>query len=295
MLEMTKGISQERRDYSNRRGGTVKNVGVYNIEVPEGREREIDDVTVQKIYDSLPLHGLIQPIGVRQNDSGLTLAYGEHRYRAWIQRYNESIEDGTLEDGRWGLIPCVVYESGTTDDDLKLLELHENLLRKDLTKSEKDRISAKVLKMLDSGSSQNKKVVKNKNKSMTTFKIPKQKEILELLNVNQTSFTRDFKAYQEQAGINVNWTKLDKGQYDGFIKFFEDRAEASKAEDEQKTNEDNMAKLNKAEKTYNDALIKIHNLVIKTVKDAKAYGLDDKSDSILNTVRKALGSIYQES
>jgi len=116
-------------------------------------------------------------------------------------------------------------ESGTTDDDLKLLELHENLLRKDLTKSEKDRISAKALKMLGLESSEKSKVPKNQKFQKGTFKVPPRKEILQLLNTVSSKFSADFKAYQEQAGIDVNWTKLNKAQYDGFRKFFDDRAD----------------------------------------------------------------------
>ena len=179
MLEMTHGITGEHAGFACRMGGTLKSICIFNIEVPEGRARAIDKATVQKIYESLPIHGLIQPIGVRQNTLGLTLAYGEHRYRAWLQRYEEEVAAGDIEKGIWNQIPCIVYDSEGTDEDLRLLELNENLLRKELTPEERARNSAEVLNMLKGKNHQKGKIIKDKKPSMITFKPPSQKETIE--------------------------------------------------------------------------------------------------------------------
>ena len=265
MLEMTHGITGEHAGFACRMGGTLKSICIFNIEVPEGRARAIDKATVQKIYESLPIHGLIQPIGVRQNTLGLTLAYGEHRYRAWLQRYEEEVAAGDIEKGIWNQIPCIVYDSEGTDEDLRLLELNENLLRKELSVEERARNSAEVLGMITDKRTKNPKSTKGGKVPMVLFGPPSQKDVLSLLNTPKMTFQRQFKAYQKAAGIDVNWTKLNEEQYDGFVQWFRDEADRLAQEQQDKADGDeaaNTAKAKaKADKDYHAWYDKGINLV----------------------------------
>ena len=92
---------------------------IYKIEPnPEQPRREFDEVELQQLADSIAVHGVIQPLTVREMPSGYyQIIAGERRWRA--------ARIAGLSD-----IPVVVIEA----DDRKAMELAliENLQRQDL-------------------------------------------------------------------------------------------------------------------------------------------------------------------
>ena len=92
---------------------------IYKVEPnPEQPRREFDEVELQALADSIAVHGVIQPLTVREMPNGYyQIIAGEHRWRA--------ARIAGLTD-----VPVVVIEA----DDRKAMELAliENLQRQDL-------------------------------------------------------------------------------------------------------------------------------------------------------------------
>ena len=101
--------------------------------------------------------------------------------------------------------------------------IKENLYRKELSKSERDEMSARVI-ALCTEKAQNPKRHKTKKGTSAKWSPPAQKEIYEMLGIKSPTFRKDFKAYQSDSAITVIWTKLTEEQYEGFIQWFKDRA-----------------------------------------------------------------------
>lgn len=179
--------------------------------IVKGRERELDEPTVQKIYESIAEHGLIQPICVRaaKDQPGYDLIVGAHRFEAWLRRWNEGDKNDRTHQRRWGDIPCIVYQGDMTDEQMKLIELRENLERSELTPDQRNEMTAQILEM-------------EAKKTKSSFSVPTQKAVAEMLKVKPSTFKSQFKSYQGDADISVNWTKLTEGQYNGFIQWFRD-------------------------------------------------------------------------
>ena len=92
---------------------------IYKVEPnPDQPRREFDEEELQALADSISVHGVIQPLTVREMDSGYyQIIAGERRWRAARMA---GISD----------VPVVVIEA----DDRKAMELAliENLQRQDL-------------------------------------------------------------------------------------------------------------------------------------------------------------------
>ena len=99
--------------------GALRTVPLYKVEPnPDQPRREFDEVALQDLADSIRLHGIIQPLTVREMENGYyQIIAGERRWRA--ARLAELSE-----------VPVVVMEA----DDRKVMEigLIENLQREDL-------------------------------------------------------------------------------------------------------------------------------------------------------------------
>ncbi len=107
-------------------GNGLKIVPLYKVEPnPDQPRREFDEVALQDLADSIRLHGIIQPLTVRETENGYyQIIAGERRWRA--ARLAELTE-----------VPVVVMEA----DDRKVMELAliENLQREDLNPVEEAR------------------------------------------------------------------------------------------------------------------------------------------------------------
>ena len=106
--------------------GALRTVPLYKVEPnPDQPRREFDEVALQDLADSIRLHGIIQPLTVREMENGYyQIIAGERRWRA--ARLAELSE-----------VPVVVMEA----DDRKVMELAliENLQREDLNPVEEAR------------------------------------------------------------------------------------------------------------------------------------------------------------
>ena len=104
----------------------LRTVPLYKVEPnPDQPRREFDEVALQDLADSIRLHGIIQPLTVREMENGYyQIIAGERRWRA--ARLAELTE-----------VPVVVMEA----DDRKVMELAliENLQREDLNPVEEAR------------------------------------------------------------------------------------------------------------------------------------------------------------
>ncbi len=95
-------------------------VHIDNIIVPEGRTRE-DFGNIDDLAYSIAQEGIISPLAVMDNDDGTyTLLGGERRHKACIKA---EIVD----------IPIRIYDNNLDEYDMKLIELSENIYRKDFT------------------------------------------------------------------------------------------------------------------------------------------------------------------
>lgn len=106
--------------------GGLRTVPLYKVEPnPDQPRRAFDEVALQDLADSIRLHGIIQPLTVRETENGYyQIIAGERRWRA--ARLAELSE-----------VPVVVIEA----DDRKVMELAliENLQREDLNPVEEAR------------------------------------------------------------------------------------------------------------------------------------------------------------
>jgi ParB-like chromosome segregation protein Spo0J len=105
------------------------------IDVPD-RMRALDDGKVSELVESIGRQGLMQPIGVRYPDppSGggrYTLIWGAHRLAAYRRT-----DVGRDHIGHQ-YITAVCYDPDLPDPWMRILEIEENLRRKELTVQEK--------------------------------------------------------------------------------------------------------------------------------------------------------------
>jgi hypothetical protein len=122
--------------------GKFEPIPVVKIGTTE-RLRPIDSMVVNALTNSIRERGLIHPIGVRVGDPQkgeplYVLLHGAHRYQAWIDLRTAAID---MEDPDqrvlWSHIPASVFPAEITADDAKLIEVEENLRRKELTTEER--------------------------------------------------------------------------------------------------------------------------------------------------------------
>ncbi len=105
-------------------GAPTQVIRIEDIEVRPQIRKEFDEGSIECLAKSLKEHGLLQPIVVaKKREGGFLLVAGERRLRA-------------AKKLGWFSIPAVVVDEGD-EDRLKLMQLIENVQRKDLNLVEK--------------------------------------------------------------------------------------------------------------------------------------------------------------
>ena len=103
---------------------TVQNIGLGGINVNPERLRALRDDTVKSLMESMSVNGLLQPIVLRpRGTAGYWLVAGRHRFEA-ARRL------------KWESITASIHE-GMDADHAELAEIDENLIRADLSPSER--------------------------------------------------------------------------------------------------------------------------------------------------------------
>ncbi|ENL6383856.1 ParB/RepB/Spo0J family partition protein [Listeria monocytogenes] len=98
---------------------TVQNIAIKEIKPNPYQPRKIFDVkAINELRDSIKIHGVLQPIILRNTDKGYEIVVGERRYRA--------AKEAKLKE-----IPAVVRD--LTEEEMMELSVIENLQREDLS------------------------------------------------------------------------------------------------------------------------------------------------------------------
>ncbi|EAC5860519.1 ParB/RepB/Spo0J family partition protein [Listeria monocytogenes] len=98
---------------------TVQNVAIKEIKPNPYQPRKIFDAkAINELRDSIKIHGVLQPIILRNTDKGYEIVVGERRYRA--------AKEAKLKE-----IPAVVRD--LTEEEMMELSVIENLQREDLS------------------------------------------------------------------------------------------------------------------------------------------------------------------
>lgn len=99
----------------------IQHIPIAQIEVEKQVRQYFDDEKLSELADSIREHGIQNPIHVRFMEEGkYVVITGERRFKA-SQKLN-------LE-----FIPCIVHKEQLSENDIKALQLIENLQRQDLT------------------------------------------------------------------------------------------------------------------------------------------------------------------
>ncbi|HAC0644550.1 TPA_asm: ParB/RepB/Spo0J family partition protein [Listeria monocytogenes] len=97
---------------------TVQNIAIKDIKPNPYQPRKIFDTkAINELRDSIKIHGVLQPIILRNTDKGYEIVVGERRYRA--------AKEAKLKE-----IPAVVRD--LTEEEMMELSVIENLQREDL-------------------------------------------------------------------------------------------------------------------------------------------------------------------
>ncbi|EAC4736037.1 ParB/RepB/Spo0J family partition protein [Listeria monocytogenes] len=98
---------------------TVQNIAIKEIKPNPYQPRKIFDAkAINELRDSIKIHGVLQPIILRNTDKGYEIVVGERRYRA--------AKEAKLKE-----IPAVVRN--LTEEEMMELSVIENLQREDLS------------------------------------------------------------------------------------------------------------------------------------------------------------------
>ncbi|EQA6113872.1 ParB/RepB/Spo0J family partition protein [Listeria monocytogenes] len=98
---------------------TVQNIATKEIKPNPYQPRKIFDAkAINELRDSIKIHGVLQPIILRNTDKGYEIVVGERRYRA--------AKEAKLKE-----IPAVVRD--LTEEEMMELSVIENLQREDLS------------------------------------------------------------------------------------------------------------------------------------------------------------------
>ncbi|EHK2486513.1 ParB/RepB/Spo0J family partition protein [Listeria monocytogenes] len=98
---------------------TVQNIAIKEIKPNPYQPRKIFDAkAINELRDSIKIHGVLQPIILRNTDKGYEIVVGERRYRA--------AKEAKLKE-----IPAVVRD--LTEEEMMELSVIENLQREDLS------------------------------------------------------------------------------------------------------------------------------------------------------------------
>ncbi|EAC6023528.1 ParB/RepB/Spo0J family partition protein [Listeria monocytogenes] len=98
---------------------TVQNIAIKDIKSNPYQPRKIFDTkAINELRDSIKIHGVLQPIILRNTDKGYEIVVGERRFRA--------AKEAKLKE-----IPAVVRD--LTEEEMMELSVIENLQREDLS------------------------------------------------------------------------------------------------------------------------------------------------------------------
>ncbi|ENY3847772.1 ParB/RepB/Spo0J family partition protein [Listeria monocytogenes] len=98
---------------------TVQNIAIKDIKPNPYQPRKIFDTkAINELRDSIKIHGVLQPIILRNKDKGYEIVVGERRFRA--------AKEAKLKE-----IPAVVRD--LTEEEMMELSVIENLQREDLS------------------------------------------------------------------------------------------------------------------------------------------------------------------
>ncbi|EAH4443350.1 ParB/RepB/Spo0J family partition protein [Listeria innocua] len=98
---------------------TVQNIAIKEIKPNPYQPRKIFDTkAINELRDSIKIHGVLQPIILRNTDKGYEIVVGERRFRA--------AKEAKLKE-----IPAVVRD--LTEEEMMELSVIENLQREDLS------------------------------------------------------------------------------------------------------------------------------------------------------------------
>lgn len=98
---------------------TVQNIAIKDIKPNPYQPRKIFDTkAINELRDSIKIHGVLQPIILRNTDKGYEIVVGERRFRA--------AKEAKLKE-----IPVVVRD--LTEEEMMELSVIENLQREDLS------------------------------------------------------------------------------------------------------------------------------------------------------------------
>ncbi|HAA6401488.1 TPA_asm: chromosome partitioning protein ParB [Listeria monocytogenes] len=98
---------------------TVQNIAIKDIKPNPYQPRKIFDTkSINELRDSIKIHGVLQPIILRNTDKGYEIVVGERRFRA--------AKEAKLKE-----IPAVVRD--LTEEEMMELSVIENLQREDLS------------------------------------------------------------------------------------------------------------------------------------------------------------------
>ncbi|ECB9772963.1 ParB/RepB/Spo0J family partition protein [Listeria monocytogenes] len=98
---------------------TVQNIAIKEIKPNPYQPRKIFDAkAINELRDSIKIHGVLQPLILRNTDKGYEIVVGERRYRA--------AKEAKLKE-----IPAVVRD--LTEEEMMELSVIENLQREDLS------------------------------------------------------------------------------------------------------------------------------------------------------------------
>ncbi|EAD1413973.1 TPA: ParB/RepB/Spo0J family partition protein [Listeria monocytogenes] len=98
---------------------TVQNIAIKDIKPNPYQPRKIFDTkAINELRDSIKIHGVLQPIILRNTDKGYEIVVGERRFRA--------AKEAKLKE-----IPAVVRD--LTEEEMMELSVIENLQREDLS------------------------------------------------------------------------------------------------------------------------------------------------------------------
>ncbi|GMG98078.1 ParB/RepB/Spo0J family partition protein [Tepidimicrobium xylanilyticum] len=151
----------------------VKNIDISSIfPNKEQPRKEFDDSLLEELKESIKQHGVLQPIIVRERETGYEIVAGERRWRA--------AKTAGLKE-----IPCVVME--IDDEEAVKLALIENLQRDDLNPMEE---ANAFKKLIEDYNLTHEEVAKSLGKSRSYITnsirlLNLDKEIIELLEDGQ--------------------------------------------------------------------------------------------------------------
>jgi len=208
---------------------TRDDVAVNLIRIPADRLRKPDEATITELAKSIEAHGLLQRIGVREfakpDRAGKEFAilWGASRHAAYRRNLDRAIAAGDkAAERRWETIPAAVYAPDTSDDQARLLEITENLIRCELAADERAAQRVEYIALLKAegktvsanearrraakrggGNAESKSGDEGERHDVADPKMAKQQAAADL-SLTPKTFERDAKRVGEQAGEAVD-------------------------------------------------------------------------------------------